>query len=73
VKDSVDANIIYSLAELGSYYESLCSVALPVTAHVIDEGTDGSRFSFTNVNAMEVHRAIYRIKSNAVGLGWDLA
>jgi hypothetical protein len=55
VKDSVDANIIYSPAELGSYYESLCSVAPHVTAHVIDEGTDGSRFSFTNGNAMEVH------------------
>jgi hypothetical protein len=68
VKDSVDANIIYSPAELSSYYEALCSVVPPVTAHVMDAGTDESMFSFTNVNAMEVHRAIYRIKSNAVGL-----
>jgi hypothetical protein len=42
VKDSVDANIIYSPAELGSYYESLCSIAPPVTAHVMDAGTDES-------------------------------
>jgi hypothetical protein len=66
VKNSVDANIIYSPAKLGSYYESLCSVAPPVTAHVMDARTDESRFSFTNVDAMEVHRAIYRVKSNAV-------
>jgi hypothetical protein len=68
VKDSVDANIIYSPAELGSYYESLCLVAPLVTAHVMDVGTDESRFSFTNVDAMEFHRLIYRIKSSVVGL-----
>jgi hypothetical protein len=34
----------------------------------MDAGTDESRFSFTNVNTMEVHRAINHIKSNAVGL-----
>jgi hypothetical protein len=67
VKDLLDANII-SPAKLGSYYESLCSVTPPVTTHVMNKGTDESRFSFINVNAMEVHRAIYCITSNAVGL-----
>jgi hypothetical protein len=69
VKYSVDANVIYSPAKLGSYYESLCFVAPPVTAHFMDAWTDESRFSFANVNAMEVHRAIFCNKSNAVGLG----
>jgi hypothetical protein len=34
----------------------------------MDAGTDESRFYFTNVNDLEVHRAIQSIKSNAVGL-----
>jgi hypothetical protein len=46
VKDSVDANVIYSPAELSSYYGSLCSVAPPVTAHVINVGTGESRFFY---------------------------
>jgi hypothetical protein len=68
VRDSVDDNVIYSRVKLGSYYESLCSVALPVTAHVMFARTDEARFSFINVNAMEVYRTIFQIKSNAVGL-----
>jgi hypothetical protein len=44
------------------------SVLPPVTAHVMDARTDESRFSFTKVNAMEVHMAIFCNKSNIVGL-----